>query len=103
LKAPIKNEGNNWTVYILRCADDSLYTGITTDIARRVKEHNDGPRGANYTRARRPVVVEFTQPATNRSTASRLEAWIKAQDRKTKESIINQEKDVPEALQGEQI
>ena len=90
-------------MYILRCADDSLYTGITTDVTRRINEHNKGPRGANYTRARRPVALEFTVEAADRSVACRIEAWIKAQDRKTKESIINHEKDVSQALQGRQI
>jgi len=101
LKTPDKEI--NWSVYILRCADDSLYTGITTDVARRINEHNDGPRGASYTRARRPVALEITFPVADRSSASRMEAWIKSQDRKTKESIINRERDVTEALQARQI
>jgi len=90
-------------VYILRCADDSLYTGITTNVTRRINEHNAGPRGASYTRARRPVAVAFTQSVPDRSTASRLEAWIKSQTRKTKETIIAQQTDVSEALQSQQI
>jgi len=94
---------NKWTVYILRCADDSLYTGITTDVTRRLKEHNSGPRGASYTRARRPVELAFSIVVADRSAASRMEASIKALDRKTKESIIRREKDPPEALQGRQI
>ena len=47
----------DWFVYILRCADDSLYTGITNDVARRVKQHNTGQQGARYTRQRRPVTL----------------------------------------------
>jgi hypothetical protein len=53
-----------WTVYIVRCADGSLYTGIAKDVARRVAEHNsNGPLAANYTRARRPVVLVYREAA----------------------------------------
>jgi len=90
-------------VYILRCADDSLYTGITTDVTRRLNEHNDGPRGANYTRARRPVALVYQFSVANRSSASRVEAWIKSQNRKTKESIINRDTDIAKVLQDAQI
>lgn len=94
---------NSWTVYILRCADDSLYTGITNNVSRRVAEHNASARGASYTRGRRPVALAFTHEVTDRSAASRLEAWIKAQTRKTKESIITHKTPVPADVQGEQI
>ena len=87
---------NPWTVYILRCADDSLYTGITNNVSRRVDEHNTSARGASYTRGRRPVVLAYTLEVADRSAASRLEAWIKSRDRKTKESIISQEISLPD-------
>lgn len=99
--APAAN--NSWTVYILRCADDSLYTGITNNLDRRVAEHNASPRGASYTRGRRPVALAFTFEVEDRSAASRLEAWIKAQTRKTKESIITHKTSVPTSLRGRQI
>jgi putative endonuclease len=71
-----------WCVYVLRCADGSLYTGITTDIARRVAEHNgDGPLGARYTRTRRPVRLVYVEAAANRAEATRREAAIKQLDR----------------------
>lgn len=74
-----------WCVYMLRCADGTLYTGITTDIARRVAEHNgDGPLGARYTRARRPVQLVYVETAANRAAASRREAAIKRLDRSRK-------------------
>ena len=74
-----------WFVYILRCADDTLYTGITTDVARRVEEHNaDGVPGARYTRGRRPVAVVYVEEAASRSAASRREAAIKQLARKSK-------------------
>jgi putative endonuclease len=65
-----------WTVYMVRCADGSLYTGIARDADRRIADHNAG-RGARYTRTRRPVTVVFTEPATDRSSALRREAAIK--------------------------
>ena len=74
-----------WCVYMLRCADGSLYTGITTDVVRRVAEHNgDGPLGARYTRSRRPVQLVHVEPAANRAEATRREAAIKQLDRARK-------------------
>lgn len=67
----------NWYVYILRCADGTLYTGITTDLARRVEEHNNGKAGARYTRSRRPVALVYSEAAANRSDASKREHAIK--------------------------
>ena len=65
-----------WYVYILRCADQSLYTGVATDLAARVGKHNDGT-GAKYTRGRRPVKLVYQEPAANRSAALRREHAIK--------------------------
>ena len=74
--------GNTWWVYLLRCADGSLYTGITTDLERRLAEHNgDGPSGARYTRSRRPVELAWCEAAASRSEASQREAAIKRLDR----------------------
>ncbi|WP_324779872.1 GIY-YIG nuclease family protein [Thiobacillus sedimenti] len=74
-----------WCVYILRCADGTLYTGITTDVARRVAEHNgDGAGGARYTRARRPVELVHVEAAADRIAAMRREAAIKRLDRGAK-------------------
>jgi putative endonuclease len=71
-----------WCVYMLRCADGSIYTGITTDVARRVAEHNgDSGLGARYTRSRRPVELVYVEAAAGRSAASRREAAIKQLDR----------------------
>ena len=74
---------NHWKVYILRCADDSLYTGITTDIARRVAEHNCG-KGAKYTRSRRPVELVYQEACDDHSHALRRELEIKALPRAAK-------------------
>ena len=77
--------GAVWWVYILRCADGSLYTGITTDVARRVAEHNgEGGLGARYTRSRRPVQLVYAEAAANRAEAARREAAIKRLDRPRK-------------------
>lgn len=78
-----------WFVYILRCADGSLYTGVSTDVLRRVAEHNAGvPVGARYTHARRPVVLVFQESAADRSAALRREKAIKACSRAEKLALI---------------
>lgn len=81
-----------WFVYMLRCADASLYTGITTDVARRLREHNAGTeRGSRYTCARRPVVVVYLESADNRSVASKREAAIRRLDRRGKLALCDAE------------
>lgn len=79
-----------WFVYMLRCADGSLYTGITTDIERRLAEHNgEGALGARYTRPRRPVTLAYTEAADDRASASRREAAIKRLTRHHKLALCN--------------
>ena len=78
-----------WTVYILRCADGSLYTGITRDVARRVEEHNSNRLlAARYTRARRPVKLVYQEPAATRSAASKREYRIKRLSRAHKQKLV---------------
>ncbi len=79
-----------WSVYIVRCSDGTLYTGISTDIKARVKKHNSGA-GAKYTRARRPVVLVFTEKKRSESSAKRREAQIKRLTRLEKESLLKRE------------
>jgi putative endonuclease len=74
-------------VYIVRCADGTLYTGWTTDVERRVTQHNAG-RGARYTRMRRPVVLVYREEVPDRSTAMRREVVIKKLDRERKERLV---------------
>ena len=81
-----------YTVYILRCADETLYTGITTDVKRRVDEHNHSPLGARYTRGRRPVLLVYEQSFENRSQASREEARIKQLSRNEKLALMIEKK-----------
>ena len=73
-----------YTLYILECADKTLYTGITTDINRRIKEHNSSDLGARYTRSRRPVKLLFLKKFKNRSSATKEELRIKKLSRKEK-------------------
>lgn len=79
----------NWYVYILRCNDNSLYTGVTTDCERRLHEHNHSPRGAKYTRPRRPVTIAYSEQAASRSSAQQREAEIKRLTAKQKELLIS--------------
>lgn len=76
-------------VYILRCNDDTLYTGITTNLTRRIEEHNNSDKGAKYTRLRRPVTLVYSEAQENRSTASKREYEIKKLKREKKLSLIN--------------
>ncbi len=79
----------SWYVYIVRCADDTLYTGITRDTQRRLLEHNaDNRRGARYTRARRPVALVYSEPQRSRALAAQREAAIKKLTRQNKEMLI---------------
>ena len=77
----------DWTVYILRCGDGSLYTGIAKDVRARVKQHGEG-RGAAYTRTRLPVELLYQQEGLTRSQALVREAQIKKMPRSRKEEII---------------
>lgn len=72
-----------WVVYILRCADGTLYTGITNDLPRRIASHEEG-KGAKYTRGRGPFELIFSEPFANRSNALKRELEIKALDRESK-------------------
>jgi len=74
-------------VYIVRCADGTLYTGWTTDVARRVAKHNAG-RGAAYTRQRGPVVLVYSETLPDRSAALRREEEIKRRGRRYKELLV---------------
>ncbi len=79
-------------LYILRCSDKSLYTGITTDLKRRLKEHNESKLGAKYTSARRPVKLVYSKKFKNRSCASSEEARVKALTKIQKEKLISKKK-----------
>jgi len=76
-----------YTVYLLRCADGTLYTGITTDMTRRLREHNGGVRGAKYTKTRRPVTLVYSELACSRSEAQKREYVLRHLSRKEKENL----------------
>jgi len=88
----MKKKGRkDWTVYILRCGDGSLYTGIAKNVQARVKQHSEG-RGATYTRTRPPVKLLYQQEGLTHSKALIREAKIKAMSRSKKEEIIVNER-----------
>ena len=77
----------SWVVYILECSDNSLYTGITTNLARRITEHEQG-NGARYTRGRGPLNLKYMEYCNNRAEASRREVSIKSLSRAKKLELI---------------
>lgn len=77
----------NWTVYILKCADETLYTGITTDLVRRLAEHNAG-KGAKYTKGRGPLKVVYQEAYEDQSAALRREIQIKRLRRREKLALV---------------
>ena len=80
----------HYSVYIVECADGTLYAGIATDVARRLAEHNgDKPKGARYTSGRRPVRLVFEVPFATRSEALKEEARIKRLTRPEKQALIS--------------
>ena len=79
----------NWVCYILRCADDSLYCGITNDLDKRIVTHNEG-RAAKYTRARGPVELVFAESCVDKSVALKREMEIKSLSRVKKLVLIGQ-------------
>lgn len=76
-------------VYILRCADDTLYTGMTTDISRRLHEHNSLKTGAKYTRGRRPVTLVYAEGCASQQDAKKRECVLKKLKRTQKVFLIN--------------
>jgi len=83
------SSNSSWFVYILQCSDDSLYTGVATDLERRLHEHNHSPLGARYTRARRPVEMIYSEQVESRSEACKREHEIKQLNRGQKLNLIN--------------
>lgn len=77
-----------WVVYILKCADDTLYTGITNDLEARLAKHESG-KGAKYTRSRGPYEVMLTENYENRSAASKRESELKSLSRDAKLALID--------------
>ncbi len=81
---------NSWFIYMVRCADNSIYTGIAKDVERRILEHNSGDTsGAKYTKARRPVELVYQEVCKSRSIASKREYEIKQLSRQEKEELFS--------------
>ena len=83
-----KLENDQYYVYILKCSDNTLYTGITNDLEHRISMHNSG-KGAKYTKARRPVVLQFSEIVEDKSMALKREIEIKKLSRKEKQNLIS--------------
>lgn len=85
----VETSSGAWVVYLLRCADRSLYAGVTSNLTRRLRQHNgELAGGARFTRARRPVVLQWQQTAADRSSAQKLEAQLRRLTRQGKERLI---------------
>ncbi|SFV81176.1 COG2827: putative endonuclease containing a URI domain [hydrothermal vent metagenome] len=83
-------QANHWTVYLLRCVNDSLYCGITNNLAQRIKQHNGELKGgAKYTRANGPCALVYQESADDRSSASKREYEIKNMSRSEKMTLYN--------------
>ncbi len=77
-----------WQVYILKCADGTFYTGVTTSLKRRVVEHNSSTLGAKYTRGRRPVRLVYSRKMKSKSLAAKAEWQIKGMTRLEKRKLV---------------
>lgn len=92
-------DDGRWSVYLLRCADGSLYTGIATDVRRRLREHESGgERGAKYLRGRGPLRVVWQREVGDRSCASRIEQRIKRLPKSRKEALVQRPQQVESLL-----
>jgi predicted GIY-YIG superfamily endonuclease len=80
----------DWFFYVVRCADSSLYAGVSTDVQRRVREHNSGARGAKYTRSRRPVSLAHYERFNDKGDALRREYSFKQLTRAEKLKVIKE-------------
>ncbi|MGB5332489.1 MAG: GIY-YIG nuclease family protein [Woeseiaceae bacterium] len=78
-----------FSLYIVRCSDDTLYTGIASDVRKRISEHESGARGAKYLRGKGPLRLEFAEPVGDRGVASALEYRVKRLSRTRKEALIS--------------
>ncbi|HXY53207.1 MAG TPA: GIY-YIG nuclease family protein [Nitrospirota bacterium] len=88
LKSKRSAQSRNWILYILLCRDGTLYTGITSDLSRRIRQHNNGS-ASRYTRCRRPVQCIYHEPCLNHSCAIKRELAVKSLPKKEKEKLIN--------------
>ena len=91
---------DKWSVYLVRCKDDSLYAGVALDVDRRLEEHREGKRGAKYLRGRGPLELMMKRELRDRSLALKVELRIKKLSRKAKENLIVNPEMVDEIAHG---
>ncbi|MEE4241414.1 MAG: GIY-YIG nuclease family protein [Desulfopila sp.] len=82
-------KNDQWVVYMVLCSDGTLYTGITNDLQRRIKQHNSPRGGARYTRGRQPVALVYQEDCPDRSTAGKREARLRKLSVKEKCHLVN--------------
>ena len=92
--------GNKWFLYVLNCSDGTYYTGITTDVIRRLHEHNFTKKGAKYTRSRRPSKVVFCHEYESRSASAKAEYRFRRLSRQEKEKIIQGNEEINNVLKA---
>jgi len=92
---------SRFSLYIVRCADGTLYTGIATDVDRRLAEHESGLRGAKFLRGKGPLKIVFSRVVGDRATASRLEYRVKKLDRSQKLDLIDGRSRLDDLLSGQ--
>ena len=90
---------SDYSLYILRCADGSLYTGIAVDVHKRIREHENGVRGAKYLRGKAPLCLEFEQKVGDRGTAQKAEHCVKRLDRPGKEELLAGKRSLDDLLE----
>jgi putative endonuclease len=94
---------DKWSVYLVRCKDDSLYAGVALDVDRRLEEHREGKRGAKYLRGRAPLELVLRRELGDRSLALKVELRIKKLSRKAKENMIENPQMIDEIAQACQV
>lgn len=87
----MSKDTDTWHVYMVRCRDGTLYTGITRDLGKRIAAHNSGRDGARYTRGRRPVALVYAARAESKSAAAKLEYRLKKLPRARKNELLKLE------------
>ncbi len=92
---------SEFSLYIVRCADGTLYTGIATDVSKRLTDHETSPRGAKYLRGRGPLQVVFSEVVGDRASASQLEYRVKRLSRARKLALIEGRSALSELASGQ--
>ena len=91
---------DKWSVYLVRCGDDSLYAGIALDVERRLQEHREGKRGAKYLRGRGPLDLVMSREVGDKGLALKVELRMKKLSRKAKEKLIRKPEIVDELVRA---